>query len=335
MDSTRLCWDTPLTELQHSELAYIDLDEGELMHWKYIKREKLPNGKWRYFYDKDELKKDTKNFLDGVKNKAKSMFDKRTDKALDTANKVAGNADKLVTKAKDVLGKWYDDSGNIYDVTRASYTKKLDEIKETKEWKDIVSKQDSEYIKKNADGTTTYLIDDYLVDKKHPVLDAIGDIAAGRPVSTHEITKESFVAGLKDHARTGIELGMLGVNFLANGLTNKFKFSQGSYDEDIEALASTVNTGAKYLESVSENPKVAAESVEQLAGMAAKANNVKKTIKDGDIVEAAVVLMESDIVKQQFGSNDYYKQAEKALSNLSDEEIMLINLLLQQMGGKR
>ena len=35
--------------------AYIDLDPDEIMHWKYIKREKLANGKYRYYYDQSEL----------------------------------------------------------------------------------------------------------------------------------------------------------------------------------------------------------------------------------------------------------------------------------------
>lgn len=48
-----------MSSLHHSyELAYVDLDEGELMHWKYIKRKKLPNGKWRYYYDVNQLKDD-------------------------------------------------------------------------------------------------------------------------------------------------------------------------------------------------------------------------------------------------------------------------------------
>lgn len=52
----RINWDTPIEELYHSNnIAYIDLDEDEICHWKYIKREKLPNGKWRYFYDQSEL----------------------------------------------------------------------------------------------------------------------------------------------------------------------------------------------------------------------------------------------------------------------------------------
>ena len=51
----RINLDTPISELYHEDnIAYIDLDEGELMHWKYIKREKLPNGKWRYYYDESE-----------------------------------------------------------------------------------------------------------------------------------------------------------------------------------------------------------------------------------------------------------------------------------------
>lgn len=44
-------------------VGYIDLDEGELMHWKYIKKVKLPNGKWRYYYDMDSLKNDAGNAI--------------------------------------------------------------------------------------------------------------------------------------------------------------------------------------------------------------------------------------------------------------------------------
>lgn len=55
----RITGDTPMDVLMHGRgIDYIDLDEGELMHWKYIKREKLPNGKWRYYYDMNQLKDD-------------------------------------------------------------------------------------------------------------------------------------------------------------------------------------------------------------------------------------------------------------------------------------
>ena len=49
----RVTMDTPISELMHSDtpdienIYYIDLDEDELMHWKYIKKERLPNGKCR------------------------------------------------------------------------------------------------------------------------------------------------------------------------------------------------------------------------------------------------------------------------------------------------
>jgi len=36
-------------------MKYIDLDPDVLVHWKYIKRVKLSNGKYRYYYDESEL----------------------------------------------------------------------------------------------------------------------------------------------------------------------------------------------------------------------------------------------------------------------------------------
>lgn len=52
----RIDWDTPMDMLIHGDdIAYIDLNEDEICHWKYIKREKLPNGKYRYYYDQSEL----------------------------------------------------------------------------------------------------------------------------------------------------------------------------------------------------------------------------------------------------------------------------------------
>lgn len=43
--------DTPVSLLCHSDdVTYIELDAGELAHWKYARKERLPNGKWRYYY---------------------------------------------------------------------------------------------------------------------------------------------------------------------------------------------------------------------------------------------------------------------------------------------
>lgn len=43
-----------------------DLDNAsdELRHWKYIKREKGKNGKWRYIYNDSELKKYNKGIVE-------------------------------------------------------------------------------------------------------------------------------------------------------------------------------------------------------------------------------------------------------------------------------
>lgn len=357
----RISWDTPVSALVHSDnLAYIDLEEGELMHWKYIKREKLPNGKWRYYYDKEELKKDTKALVDKFKSKAKSAMDNAADRAVNRANKASSGLNTLVNRAKDAIGKFYDDVDNMYDVTRQSYSQKLQQIKQSKEWQDIVARKDKEYIKKNSDGSETHLIDDYLVDKKHPVLDAIGDIMAGREVTINEITKDSVVAGLKDYAFTGIEIGMMAVGFLTNGLVNKFKLSQGSYDEDIATMETTVATGADYISDMLKTARnTSSEDLTRMAGDAAKSaiSNVdpsdiqslvsllatgaavakntsdalSKETSDVNVVDAAMLIMESDYIKERVGSNEYYQQAEQTLSNLSDEEIMLINMLIQQM----
>lgn len=54
----RINWETPVDELYHGDnIVYVDLDADEIVHFKYIKREKLPNGKYRYFYDQSELDK--------------------------------------------------------------------------------------------------------------------------------------------------------------------------------------------------------------------------------------------------------------------------------------
>lgn len=121
MDSEhmRITWDTPISELMHSDdnTAYIDLDEGELMHWKYIKREKLPNGKWRYYYDKDALKKDVKSVTSSVRKRFNSIFGKRseTSRAKTTRKtgglfggfkKIGNKIEEVVNRAKRTVHKY-------------------------------------------------------------------------------------------------------------------------------------------------------------------------------------------------------------------------------------
>lgn len=50
-------WDMNIDELTHGDIkiCYVDLDPDEIVHFLYIKKEKLPNGKYRYYYDQSEL----------------------------------------------------------------------------------------------------------------------------------------------------------------------------------------------------------------------------------------------------------------------------------------
>ena len=56
------------------DIRYIDLDPDEIMHWKYIKREKLANGKWRYYYDQSEVDKTNKMAKDAYYDKSKAEY---------------------------------------------------------------------------------------------------------------------------------------------------------------------------------------------------------------------------------------------------------------------
>lgn len=349
---------------------YILTSDGELYHWlgkgkaakehKYIKRE-WKNGRWQYWCDQAQLKSDINA---GINN----AVDKTATRIAAETNKAAGSLNDIVNKGKDLLSKFYDDPDNIYNVTHKSYAEKLEKVKETQEWKDIVARGDKEYVQKNKDGTVTYKIDDYIVNKKHPAIDAINDIIAGREVTVNEVTKDTVVAGLKDYATTAIEIGMMAVGLSARGLSNKFKFSQGSYDETIKDVAKTVEDGYNYVndtyetasnmskedlaalvttsaaKSLSDNktasnsntatrvyPDVDSDDITNLASILSTSVETARNIDEGNVVEAAKVIMESDVLKNQMGTNEYYRQAESALSNLSEEEIMLINILIQEM----
>lgn len=57
-----------------------ELPDDALMHWKYVKREKVGD-KWKYYYSWDELKKDVKNALPSnkvdLKKDSRLIYDKR------------------------------------------------------------------------------------------------------------------------------------------------------------------------------------------------------------------------------------------------------------------
>ena len=213
----------------------------------------------------NNVKKSIEDAAKKVENDSKKVADDAFGAVVSGFNNATSKLDKLVSSAKEAIGKFYDDPDNIYNVTRYSYAEKLEAVKETAEWKEIVAEGNSEYAKRDKNGNIKYDVDEYLVDKKHPILDAVGDIVAGRPITTHEITKDSFVAGLKDYATTAIEVGMLALTCTANGLSRKFKYSQGSYDDDIEQAMDTVTKGAEYINDTYDIASTYVETAGQVA----------------------------------------------------------------------
>ena len=106
----RIDMNTPVDLLMHGgDICYIDLDEGELCHWKYIKREKIGNGKYRYYYDQSELdkaKSDAKNAQDKYQSEMKRYIGNRANISInskiynETPNKYA--AQTILESALDL-----------------------------------------------------------------------------------------------------------------------------------------------------------------------------------------------------------------------------------------
>ena len=167
---------------------------------------------------------------------------------------------KYIKKVKK-NGKWryyYDRDTNPYDTNSYDYEKKIKEIENTQEWKDIVARNDPYYVVTDKNGNKKYLIGDYLVDKKHPELKALRDLSEGKKIKIHKITEGSVAAGLNDYVRSAQNLIGIGATFLRE----KFKFSQGSYSKDIENAENSVKRGASF---VSDVLKIASEYTKELS----------------------------------------------------------------------
>lgn len=294
-----------LTTLHHSRVY-----DNFLMHWKYIKREKVGD-KWRYTY-KDDLKNAANAATAKVKNAPKAASAKiaaNTEKAKNSITsmigqqktnakeaikaapkKAANAADKVVQKSTKVandVGKkvmknvndYYEK--NIYETGSHNIDAKKKEIEKTAEWQKIVKEENPEYVKKNADGSKEYLIDDYLVKKKHPTLDVIDDLGNGREISVNQIDADALAAGAKDYVDTAVQ--MLGL--ISYGLKTKFKLSQGSYKEELKAASETIENGAKYCNDIYEESKTAYKELEKNAG------NIPANVNVDDLEKIAMAVV--------------------------------------------
>ena len=132
---------------------------------------------------------------------------------------------------------YYDKPSNMYDVSPSDYDSKIKQIENSQEWQDIVKRNDPEYVKTMEDGSKKYLIDDYLVKKKHPELDVIDDLGSGRKISINKMEVGSFIAGAKDYIKSAQQM----IGIVAKALTEKFKLQQGTYKNEIDTSKKTVN----------------------------------------------------------------------------------------------
>ena len=280
------------------------------------------------------------NGLGNFLSEKKESIDKALDNLGVTVATVAPKiANKVVNKAFEVANDLYDDENNIWDVNRYNYNDKIKKIAETDEWKAIVARKDPEYVKKNADGTETYLIDDYLAKKKMPLIDALDDIIMGREITVNTIEKDAIVAGLKAKCFGTLTIGMVGVGVVVKALLTKTKFSQGSYNEEINKAMDTVSQGSEYVARsfaiAQGTEKLNDEDIKKLVTMIQKskesvstAKNVKNNIDEAKVIEAAQAILNSSAIPDQVKSNQAYSQAERLLTNLSEEEIRMLNLLI-------
>lgn len=325
-----------LTTLHHSRVY-----DNFLMHWKYIKREKVGD-KWQYTY-KDDLKTATnaatakiknapkaaaakvaentekvKNNIAAMigqqKNNAKEVVKAAPKKAADAADKVVQKSTKVANDVGKKVMKNVNDyyEKNIYETGSHNIDAKKKEIEKTAEWQKIVKEENPEYVKKNADGSKEYLIDDYLVKKKHPTLDVIDDLGNGREISVNQIDADALAAGAKDYVDTAVQM----IGLVSYGLKTKFKLSQGSYKEELKAASETIENGAKYCNDIYEESKTTYKDLEKNAGNI-PANVDVKALES--IAMTAVTKAAAETIKEN--AKDAVKDAvNEAVSERLDEQ---------------
>ena len=107
--------------------------DDELYHWKYIKKVKKPNGKWRYYYDTKQLKKDLG--VDKLKEYDREYQEMNT--ALDKYKDASIAIDEFESANRNTNYKDYDyeKSHELYsraDIRRDSYERNAREFAEAR-----------------------------------------------------------------------------------------------------------------------------------------------------------------------------------------------------------
>lgn len=134
-------------ELYHTDnIAYIDLDPDEIMHWKYIKREKLANGKWRYYYDDSSLKSKLEaanNAYDEAKDAKDKYSTAKYHAELARLNDTPSQREIKISETASIMGAVK--TGNLF-------IKELQQAEAKKEYKEAAAKAAKICAKHAAEG---------------------------------------------------------------------------------------------------------------------------------------------------------------------------------------
>ena len=123
-------------ELFHSDI-YLGEDYSDgIRHWKYVKREKLSNGKYRYYYKDDELDKTYSDWENTIVDRSKAYSDKwNKELAYDRAKSNRESAESNFRKNTTV------ENGKKYSNSTADEKKKYNEYEQALINYDVIDKK--------------------------------------------------------------------------------------------------------------------------------------------------------------------------------------------------
>lgn len=228
-----IMWDYNYSYMSHSIFS----NWGKKAH-KYIDKYKSKVGNWVYVY-----KEKAKNAIKAAPKKITSTLNKAYDKFNETYDKTFKN--------------------NLYTTNQWNYESKVEKVKKTKEWQDIVKSKNPEYVKKDKNGNYVYDIDSYLVKKKHPIIDIVDDMINNRPLSINDVSIDTILAGADDY----LQAGMAYVGVRAKALETAFKYRQGSYKDEQASIEDTIRNGAKLVNKLAEAYDENEDSIDEILNM--------------------------------------------------------------------
>lgn len=226
-------WDYNYSYMSHGIFS----NWGKKAH-KYIDKYKSKLGNWVYIY-----KEKAKNTVKAAPKKITSTLNKAYNKFNETYDKAFKN--------------------NVYTTNQWNYDSKVEKVKKTKEWQDIVKSKNPEYVKKDKNGNYVYDIDSYMVKKKHPVIDIIDDMINNRPLSINDVSVDTILAGADDY----LQAGMAYVGVRAKALETAFKYRQGSYKDEQASIEDTIRNGAKLVNKLAEAYDENEDSIDEILNM--------------------------------------------------------------------